>query len=92
MSNRPFLLMVFGALFMSGAVLNSHAASGAQTSTARPAIEDAAEPATTTEAAPPSLTCELLCHSTAECSAGTTPCGVCVIPPGSFFGHCTLKK
>jgi hypothetical protein len=83
--------MVFGALMMSGAVLNSHAASSAQAPAARAAIEESADPATP-ESTSPSLSCsEILCHSNAECSAGTTPCGVCSIPPGSFFGHCVKK-
>src|SRR5207247_7506438 len=67
MSNRRFLLMAFGALIMSGAVLNSHAAYSAQAPAARAAIEEtAADPATeaTPDSAAPSLTCgATLCHA-----------------------------
>lgn len=91
MSNKSLVLtFMFGALVMSGAVLNSHAASP-PAPTPRTAMADsiAEAAAAPTELA---LSCEeQICHSTAECNAGTTSCGVCVIPPGSFFGHCHLK-
>lgn len=78
MSNRPFLLLMLGALMMSGAVLNSHAAS--RTASTPPLVE------------PASLSClEIVCHSQAECDTGTTPCGVCVIPKGASSGSCVRR-
>ena len=79
MSNRPFLLLMLGALMMSGAVLNSHAAS--RTAPSTPPLVEA-----------PSLSClEIVCHSQAECDTGTTPCGVCVIPKGASSGSCVRR-
>jgi hypothetical protein len=91
MSSRSFVFtLAVGVLFMSGAALHGGAATRPESSVRTPATDAVADNAVFRDQQGPALTCsEILCHSTAECSAGTTPCGTCVIPPGGFFGHCS---
>ena len=78
MSKRSLVLaFLFGALLTSGAVMTSRAASANPETTEQPAGQSCSE---------------TICHTTIDCSLGTTSCGVCVIPDGAFFGHCVLKK
>ena len=93
MSKRPLLWTLLGALIMSVAVLNSHAASTTRLPTSSTSVELTADPAIFTSGTSAKLSCgEVLCHANSvECSSGTIPCGGCVIPPGSFFGHCANR-
>jgi hypothetical protein len=95
MSNRSFVLtLLLGLLLATGAVVTSKAASTTTAATAQTAVSDsAAGDVVSPGDQSSSLSCnETICHTTVDCSLGTTSCGVCVIPPGSFFGHCVLKK
>jgi hypothetical protein len=84
---------MFGALLVAGAVLNSHAASTAPAPVAPTMVTHAvADNVVSISEKGLPLSCNQICHSTVDCITGTTSCGVCIIPPGSFFGHCSFKK
>ena len=94
MSKKAVVLtFMFGALLVSGAVLNSHAASTPPAPIAPTMVtHTVADSVVSTSENGPALSCNQICHSTVDCITGTTSCGVCIIPPGSFFGHCGFKK
>jgi hypothetical protein len=78
------LTSLFAALFVSGAVLSSQAASNPESNTR---TEAPAKVAPTYEQAA-ALSCnQMSCHSNEDCGFPDV-CGGCSKPAGQFFGHC----